>query len=329
MTQEEKNELMDRLGPQDYEAYMELRRQMDVLAADERMDDAQKAAFYARIREELIVMRRQRDLLTRRLQAFNDLIDEVETRLKETEKYDRRKKKKLRILPPPPTNAQIDYRERQEAHFAQGMTFYKLFWVFFIGCFAGVVLETIYCLIQRGHYESRVGLIYGPFNLVYGVGALCLSGALYRFRNRGRVFSFVGGFIVGSVVEYACSWFQEVCFGSTSWDYSNMPYNLNGRICLLYSLFWGALGIFWIKDIYPFMAKWILKLPNRAGKILTWVLSIFLAVNCLVSAAAVYRWSERLHDEPPKTWIGSVMDARFPNERMERIYANMNFGDSE
>ena len=67
----------------------------------------------------------------------------------------------------------------------------------------------------------------------------------------------------------------------------------------------------------------------RAGKILTWVLSIFLAVNCLVSAAAVYRWSERLHDEPPKTWIGSVMDARFPNERMERIYANMNFGDSE
>ena len=329
MTQEEKNELMERLGPQDYEAYMELRRQMDVLAADERMDDAQKAAFYARIREELIVMRRQRDLLTRRLQAFNDLIDEVETRLKETEKYDRRKKKKLRLLPPPPTNAQIDYRERQEAHFAQGMTFYKLFWVFFIGCFAGVVLETIYCLIQRGHYESRVGLIYGPFNLVYGVGALCLSGALYRFRNRGRVFSFVGGFIVGSVVEYACSWFQEVCFGSTSWDYSNMPYNLNGRICLLYSLFWGALGIFWIKDIYPFMAKWILKLPNRAGKILTWVLSIFLAVNCLVSAAAVYRWSERLHDEPQKTWIGSVMDARFPNERMERIYANMNFGDSE
>ena len=101
MTQEEKNELMERLGPQDYEAYMELRRQMDVLAADERMDDAQKAAFYARIREELIVMRRQRDLLTRRLQAFNDLIDEVETRLKETEKHDRRKKKKLRLLPPP------------------------------------------------------------------------------------------------------------------------------------------------------------------------------------------------------------------------------------
>ena len=325
MTQEEKNELMERLGPQDYEAYMELRRQMDVLAADERMDDAQKAAFYAQIREELIVMRRQRDLLTRRLQAFNDLIDEVETRLKETEKYDRRKKKKLRILPPPPTNAQIDYRERQEAHFAQGMTFYKLFWVFFIGCFAGVVLETIYCLIQRGHYESRVGLIYGPFNLVYGVGALCLSGALYRFRNRGRVFSFVGGFIVGSVVEYACSWFQEVCFGSTSWDYSNMPYNLNGRICLLYSIFWGILGIFWIKDIYPRMAKWILKIPNKVGKPLTWALLAFMVFNSVMTLFTSLRWTARREGVPASNAFEVYLDEHYPDERMQKIFANAEF----
>ena len=325
MTQEEKNELMERLGPQDYEAYMELRRQMDVLAADERMDDAQKAAFYAQIREELIVMRRQRDLLTRRLQAFNDLIDEVETRLKETEKYDRRKKKKLRLLPPPPTNAQIDYRERQEAHFAQGMTFYKLFWVFFIGCFAGVVLETIYCLIQRGHYESRVGLIYGPFNLVYGVGALCLSGALYQFRNRGRVFSFVGGFVVGSVVEYACSWFQEVCFGSTSWDYSNMPYNLNGRICLLYSIFWGILGIFWIKDIYPRMAKWILKIPNKVGKPLTWVLLVFMVFNSVMTLFTSLRWTARREGVEPRNAFEAYLDEHYPDERMQKIFANAEF----
>ena len=325
MTQEEKNELMERLGPQDYEAYMELRRQMDVLAADERMDDAQKAAFYAQIREELIVMRRQRDLLTRRLQAFNDLIDEVETRLKETEKYDRRKKKKLRILPPPPTNAQIDYRERQEAHFAQGMTFYKLFWVFFIGCFAGVVLETIYCLIQRGHYESRVGLIYGPFNLVYGIGALCLSGALYQFRNRGRVFSFVGGFVVGSVVEYACSWFQEVCFGSTSWDYSNMPYNLNGRICLLYSIFWGILGIFWIKDIYPRMAKWILKIPNKVGKPLTWALLVFMVFNSVMTLFTSLRWTARREGIEPRNAFEAYLDEHYPDERMQKIFANAEF----
>lgn len=325
MTREEKNELLTQLGSEDYEAYMELRRQMDVLAADERMDDAQKAAFYAEIRDELVLLRKRRDLMAKKLQAFNELIDEVETRLKETEQYDRRKKKKVRILPPAPTNAQIDYREKQEAHFAQGMTFYKLFWVFFIGCFAGVVLETIYCLIQRGHYESRVGLIYGPFNLVYGIGALCLSGALYQFRNRGRVFSFVGGFVVGSVVEYACSWFQEVCFGSTSWDYSNMPYNLNGRICLLYSIFWGILGIFWIKDIYPRMAKWILKIPNKVGKPLTWVLLVFMVFNSVMTLFTSLRWTARREGAEPRNAFEAYLDEHYPDERMQKIFANAEF----
>ena len=325
MTREEKNELLTQLGSEDYEAYMELRRQMDVLAADERMDDAQKAAFYAEIRDELVLLRKRRDLMAKKLQAFNELIDEVETRLKETEQYDRRKKKKVRILPPAPTNAQIDYREKQEAHFAQGMTFYKLFWVFFIGCFAGVVLETIYCLIQRGHYESRVGLIYGPFNLVYGIGALCLSGALYQFRNRGRVFSFVGGFVVGSVVEYACSWFQEVCFGSTSWDYSNMPYNLNGRICLLYSIFWGILGIFWIKDIYPRMAKWILKIPNKVGKPLTWVLLVFMVFNSVMTLFTSLRWTARREGVEPRNAFEASLDEHYTDERMQKIFANAEF----
>ena len=325
MTREEKNELLTQLGPEDYEAYMELRRQMDVLAADEQMDDAQKAAFYAEIRDELVLLRKRRDLMAKKLQAFNELIDEVETRLKETEQYDRRKKKKVRILPPAPTNAQIDYSEKQEAHFAQGMTFYKLFWVFFIGCFAGVVLETIYCLIQRGHYESRVGLIYGPFNLVYGIGALCLSGALYQFRNRGRVFSFVGGFVVGSVVEYACSWFQEVCFGSTSWDYSNMPYNLNGRICLLYSIFWGILGIFWIKDIYPRMAKWILKIPNKVGKPLTWVLLVFMVFNSVMTLFTSLRWTARREGVEPRNAFEAYLDEHYPDERMQKIFANAEF----
>lgn len=325
MTREEKNELLTQLGSEDYEAYMELRRQMDVLAADERMDDAQKAAFYAEIRDELVLLRKRRDLMAKKLQAFNELIDEVETRLKETEQYDRRKKKKVRILPPAPTNAQIDYREKQEAHFAQGMTFYKLFWVFFIGCFAGVVLETIYCLIQRSHYESRVGLIYGPFNLVYGIGALCLSGALYQFRNRGRVFSFVGGFVVGSVVEYACSWFQEVCFGSTSWDYSNMPYNLNGRICLLYSIFWGILGIFWIKDIYPRMAKWILKIPNKVGKPLTWVLLVFMVFNSVMTLFTSLRWTARREGVEPRNAFEAYLDEHYPDERMQKIFANAEF----
>lgn len=229
----------------------------------------------------------------------------------------------------PPSNTAIDVQEEEKSFFARGMNGYKIALIVFIGSFAGVMIELLWCLARNGYLESRSGLVWGSFNMLYGVGAASLSIILYRYRNRGKWLSFLGGFVVGSVVEYICSWLQELVFGSRSWDYSRVPFNINGRICLLYSLFWGVLGVLWIKDIYPRMAKWILKLPNRAGKILTWVLTIFLAVNCVVSAAAVYRWSERLHGEPAKTWIGDVMDARFPNERMQRIYANMKFSDSE
>ena len=54
------------------------------------------------------------------------------------------------------------------ASFAEGLNFYKLFWVFFIGSFLGVVIEVLFCLATQHRLESRTGLVYGPFNLVYG-----------------------------------------------------------------------------------------------------------------------------------------------------------------
>ena len=116
-----------------------------------------------------------------------------------------------------------------------------------------------------------------------------------------------------------------MAFGSRSWDYSDMPFNLNGRICLLYSVFWGLLGVLWIKSIYPRMSKWILKIPNRAGKIITWVLLAFFVVNASVSLIACLRWSQRVDGIEATNRFWECIDTRFPNERMERIYANMEF----
>ena len=167
--------------------------------------------------------------------------------------------------------------------------------------------------------------MYGPFNLLYGVGAVTLSVCLFRYRNRSSLFSFFGGMIVGSVVEYVCSWGQEMLFGSTSWDYSALPFNLNGRICLLYSVFWGLLGVLWMKNLYPRIARWILKLPDRFGRILTVALAVFMVVNGVVTLLAVDRWSERLDGAPAVTAVDRFMDDRFPDARMERVFANMEF----
>ena len=194
------------------------------------------------------------------------------------------------------------------------------------GSFAGVVVEILWCLFRNGYIESRSGLVYGPFNPVYGIGAVVMTLALYRYRNRSSSISFFGGAVVGSVIEYLLSWGQETLFGSTSWDYSRMPFNLDGRICLLYSLFWGILGVLWIKSLYPRVAQVILKIPNRFGKVLTWVLTIFMVFDCAMSLLAVDRWSERVRGETPVSAVDVFFDEHFPDSRMERIYANMEFG---
>lgn len=202
-----------------------------------------------------------------------------------------------------------------------------MFLICFMGSFVGVVVELIWCLLKNGYLESRAGMVYGPFNPLYGFGALALTAALYKFRNRNGWISFFGGFFVGSFAEYFCSWGQEFVLGSRSWDYSNVPFNINGRICLLYSVFWGILGYFWIKCIYPAVSMLILKIPDRAGKIITWVLFAFFVFDAVVSLIAMFRWSQRLSGVEASNWFWEFIDMRFTNERMSKIYANMNFGN--
>lgn len=256
--------------------------------------------------------------------STSDISDEIKTRIKEAETYEK-ESDKGRFFKPKPTNAMIDYAEDKTNHFARGNTFYKLFWIFFIGCFGGVIIEMIFCLITRGHLENRVGLIWGPFNLVYGLGALALSFFLYKYRNRSRFYSFAGGFIVGSIIEYLCSFFQELVFGSTSWDYSNMPFNLNGRICLLYSIFWGLLGILWIKYVYPRVATWILKIPNKVGKVLTYCLLVFMIVDSIASGIVVYRWHERTKGVVASSRLDEIIDTAYPDKTMEWLFPNLEF----
>ncbi len=243
--------------------------------------------------------------------------------------HDIKKRRKKRALLSAPANAEIDMTESRSEHFARGLNIYKILLLCFIGSFAGVVIEMIWCLVTNGYIESRSGLVYGPFNLLYGVGAFALTVSLYNLRNHSRWLSFLGGLVIGSVIEYACSFGQELLFGSRSWDYSDMPFNINGRICLLYSIFWGFLGMLWIKNLYPRLAAIILKIPDKIGKIVTWVMVVFLVFDAAVSLIAVERWVQRREGIPASNGFLEFIDERFDDDRMKKIYANMVFGDEK
>ena len=294
------------------------------LANQDTMTKEEQEALESEVNGEVEVLEKASSKLKKAQRWSSEQADELKTRLKEGKSSE----SKRRILRRAPANSVIDYKETKTNNFAAGINFYKIALICISGSFAGVVVELLWCLVRNGYLESRAGLVYGPFNLLYGVGAVALTLILYRYRNRSSAFSFFGGIIIGSAVEYLLSWGQETLFGSTSWDYSELPFNINGRICLLYSVFWGILGVLWIKSIYPRVAKIILKIPNKAGKIITWALTVFMIFNAVMSLLSVWRWSERVHNVPATTIADEFFDKRFPDSRMERIFANMEF-DSE
>lgn len=321
MTEKELRQLRDGLANMEEELGKTAERYYYRLAESERLGEEDRQDLYDEVAYESVVLDVGATYLKKTYQNFSATSDELQTRMRDIE----RSRKKRRIIKAAPANSVIDLKEEQTDHFAKGLNIYKVLLVFFIGSLGGVIVENIWCFLTQGFFESRAGLVYGPLNMLYGAGAVVLMAALYRYRNRNALISFFGGMLVGSVVEYSCSWLQEMIFGSRSWDYSWLPFNLNGRICLLYSVFWGFLGVYWIKRIYPRIAKWILKIPNKAGKIATWVLLVFFILDGAVTSAAVMRWSERIDGEPPSNVIEEIMDDRFPDERMRWIFPNMKF----
>lgn len=207
--------------------------------------------------------------------------------------------------------------------FAAGCSFYKLACLFFIGAFLGDIIETIFCRLTAGVWMSRSSVVYGPFSIVWGFGAVLLTAILYRYRDRSDSFVFLFGTVLGGAYEYICSVLSELVFGTVFWDYSHLPFNLGGRINLLYCFFWGIAAVVWLKLCYPRLSKLIEKLPMRVGKILTWVLIVFMAINMLISALALGRYTQRnTTPDPEPTALGQLLDQHFPDERMERIYPN-------
>ena len=209
--------------------------------------------------------------------------------------------------------------EKADRPFAYGLSFSKLFWLFVIGSFFGTVLETFWALFAEGRFEMRVGWVFGPLIPVYGGGAVAITLCLYKLHSKNDVIVFAASAVIGATFEYFCSYFQEKFLGTISWDYSDTPFNLDGRTNLMFALIWGFLGLVWLRYLYPFISRMIEKIPKKPGKRLTVILCIVLAADGLLSIAAIDRKNKRAENIPPQTVIGQFCDAVFTDEYMDVI----------
>lgn len=202
---------------------------------------------------------------------------------------------------------------------------YMPFWIFLIGSVLGFIIETIWRFAVSGGFEYHSSLMFAPITVIYGMGALLLYiGCRHIGKNR-TLHIFVFGAAASTAIEYFSSLFQELIFGSVSWDYSDVFLNIGGRVCLTLSIIWGVLAVLWAAWIQPLFEKIILKIPERVQKPLTWVIIAFLILNAMISIAAVTRWGARLEAVAPTNLLGLILDRLFPDEWMVKFYPSMNW----
>lgn len=198
--------------------------------------------------------------------------------------------------------------------------FMKVFWFFLIGSIAGCIVETIVGIIFDHSFHIRQGLIYGPFIPVYGIGAVMYYFIVSNVKDMKKVF--ILSAILGGSVEYFCSYFQELCFGTVSWDYSNMFLNIGGRTSLLFCICWGMAGVLFVKFVMPLLRKIDVYIDNKQFKCITAVLVTFMIFNIGISCMAGARQNERVQKIEATSKLDTFLDKHYPDHLLDKIYSN-------
>ncbi len=119
-----------------------------------------------------------------------------------------------------------------------------------------------------------------------------------KYFNKNKITLFLGGFFIGAVTEYIISFLVEIMMQIRWWDYSDRILNVNGRICILYSIFWGILTVLLIKRFNPKIDKMIdkikEKISNKVLKKIVIITTIFLVIDCVLTCYAQEQFINRM-----------------------------------
>lgn len=192
-----------------------------------------------------------------------------------------------------------------------------VFW-FFIVSFLGWVWETLYCTVIERQWQSR-GFLYGPLCPIYGIGAIGAVGAAASLHHTGIQPAWWHIFLVtflGSMpLEYGIHWTLEKLFHAYWWDYSQMPLNIHGRICLPASLFFGAAGVGVYFVVLPFALRVNAMVPPLVMEVIAFAFIIILTVDITLTVSALTQFArvvsriEKTVDERMEQLVGSIVSS--------------------
>ena len=212
------------------------------------------------------------------------------------------------------------------------ITIHHLFWYFLIFSIIGLIVETVYCYIGTGVIESRKGLIWGPLCPVYGVCGAAIIYVLDKLDIKSWFELFIAGFILGSIAEYFLSFMLEAIYGIRFWNYEYLKFNLNGRISIVFSFYWGILSVILIKLAKPLIDKFVNCMKPHIRNIIELGIFIFLVIDCVFTIWGIQTYQNRVvynkvHTLKPNNIISNIRhnieNNYFTNERMSHTFPNL------
>ena len=164
--------------------------------------------------------------------------------------------------------------------------FYTYFLLYFIYSIIGWFLEVGLAFYEHKKFVNR-GFLIGPYCPIYGVGCLLLTILLSKYINEpGVIFAF--SIFICATLEYLTSYLMEKIFKLRWWDYSNMKFNINGRICLETLIPFGIIGVLVVKYISPFLINTVNSINFNVLVIINIIILSILITDILISFNVVF-----------------------------------------
>ncbi|MCM1184496.1 MAG: putative ABC transporter permease [Roseburia sp.] len=207
----------------------------------------------------------------------------------------------------------------------QPISYSNLFWLFIMGSLSGVLLEGVFCLFSHGYWETHTVAVWGPFCIIYGIGAVVLYIGAVLMKDKNYVLQFFIFAASATVVEYLCGALLKYGLHMQAWDYSRKFLNIDGLVCPTFTVGWGIAGIVFSKWCVPALGGLFSKINTPMWNIACIALSIFMALNLLTTSICIIRWSQRHRGVSPRNSIERYIDETWDDNRMQKRFCEWRF----
>lgn len=204
------------------------------------------------------------------------------------------------------------------------ITYSKLFWLFLAGSVAGVLIEGVFCVVKKGHWESHVVSVFGALNILYGLGAVIFYVCAVKLREKHLVTRVLFMTASATVLELCGGLLLRYGLGMRAWNYEHQFMNYKGIICLNYAIGWGVVALVMCLS-YTRINNVLSKFQGRFWGTACVVLTLVLVVDLYFTGASILRWSERHYGIGPRSRFAQEIDIGAPDDWMQSRFVEWKF----